>query len=195
MNDFLGPLGAKRPKCDFDDPYMVLGTFCSPRGAQMAPLGCLCDSWAPPGAPSGPSRGSVFRSQSHFGRQTSQSVILSLGAPGVHLGTPSDRLWAIKAMTFQLLCCFLEFPGADQSKCDFEQPPSWFWLVFATHVVAKWHLFGLLGLIWDPSVADLGQPRTQLFNFLVPWGRLGVTNTSFLVLRGLAGANLEPLRC
>ena len=73
--------------------------------------------------------------------------------------------------------------------------PSWFWLVFATHVVAEWHLFGFLGLPWDPSVADLGQPRTQLFNFLVPWGRLGVTKTSFLVLRGLAGTNLEPLRC
>ena len=141
----MAPLGAKWPKCDFDDPYMVLGTFCSPRGAQMAPLGCLCGSWTPPGAPSGPSRGSVFRSQRHFGRQSRQSVILStptmvfndlcppkgvpqgsllacLGAPGVHLGTPSDRLRAIKAMTSQLLCCFLEFPGADQSKCDFEQP-------------------------------------------------------------------------
>ena len=48
LGDFLAPLGAKWPKCDFDDPYMVLGTFCSPRGARMAPLRCLCDSWAPP---------------------------------------------------------------------------------------------------------------------------------------------------
>ena len=59
-------------------------------------------------------------------------------------------------------------------------------------MVAKWHLFGLLGLTWDPSVADLGQPRTQLFDFLVPWGRLGVARTSFLGLWGLAGTILEP---
>ena len=77
LNDFLAPLGAESPKCDFDDPSMVLSTFCSPRGAQVVPFGCLCASWAPLEVPSGPSRGSVFRSQSHFGRQTCQSVILS----------------------------------------------------------------------------------------------------------------------
>ena len=117
LGDFLAPLGAKWPKCDFDDPYMVLGTFCPPRGAQVAPFGRLCGSRAPLGAPSGPSRGSVFRSRSHFGRQSRQSVILStppmvfngfchpkgcsqgnifacLGALGAHLGTPSDQRWA-----------------------------------------------------------------------------------------------------
>ena len=77
LGDFLAPLGAKWPKCDFDDPYTVLCSFCSPRGAQVAPLGCLCGSRAPLGAPSGPSRVSLFRSQRHFGRQTCQSVILS----------------------------------------------------------------------------------------------------------------------
>ena len=53
LGDFLAPLGAKWPKCDFDDPYMVLGTFCSPRGAQVAPFGCLCGSRAPLGPPVG----------------------------------------------------------------------------------------------------------------------------------------------
>ena len=82
-----------------------------------------------------------------------RSIFARLGAPGVHLDTPSDRLWAINALTFQLLCCFLEFLGADQSVI-LSNPP-WFWLDFGTLVVAKWHLFGLLGLTWDPSVADL----------------------------------------
>ena len=45
-----------------------------------------------------------------------------LGAPEAHLGTTRDRLWTVKALTFQLLCCFLEFSAAEQPKCDFEQP-------------------------------------------------------------------------
>ena len=150
-------------------------------------MGHLCGSLAPLEAPSLQSRGPTFGFQRHFGHKTFQSVILStpsngfcwflqskrvprvlifvrLGAPGVHLDTPSDRLWAITTLTFQLLCCFLEFPGADQSKCDFEQ---------------RSMVLALLRLTWDPSVADLGQPGTQLFDFLVPWGRLGATKTSF----------------
>ena len=58
-------------------PTWVWTIFAPPRGAQVAPFGRLCGSWPPLGAPSGPSRGSVFRSQSHFGRQSRQSVILS----------------------------------------------------------------------------------------------------------------------
>ena len=62
-------------------------------------------------------------------------------------------------------------------------------------MVAKWHLFGLLGLTWDPSVADLGQPKTQLFDFVVPCGRFGIARTWFWGLWGLAGRILEPFRC
>ncbi len=77
LDDFLAPLGAKRSKCDFEQPSIVLGCFCSPRGGQVAPFGLLCGPLAPLGAPKWPSRGSVFRSQRHFGCQTCQSVILS----------------------------------------------------------------------------------------------------------------------
>ncbi len=62
-------------------------------------------------------------------------------------------------------------------------------------MVAKWLLFWAPGVTWDPSVVDLGQPRTQLFDFLVPWGRLGANKKSFFELWGLAGTNLEPLLC
>ena len=113
-------------------------------------------------------------------------------APGARLGTPSDRRFAIEALTFQLLCGFLEISAAEQPKCDFDHPP-WFWLDFASHVVAKYHIFGLMGLTWDSPVADLGQPRTQLFDFLVPWGRLGATKTSFCRLWDLARTNLDPI--
>ena len=77
LNDFLAPLGAESSKCDFEQPSMVLGGFCTPRGGQVAPFRRLCGTWAPLGAPSGPSRVSVLRSQRHFERQTCQSLILS----------------------------------------------------------------------------------------------------------------------
>ena len=60
-------------------------------------------------------------------------------------------------------------------------------------MVAKWHLFGLLGLTWDPSVADLGQPRTQLFDFLVPWGRFGCHQDFVLSTLGSRRDELGPL--
>ena len=95
-----------------------------------------------------------------------------LGAPGVHLGTPSDRLWVIQASTFQLLCCFLEFPDADQSKCEIEQL-SVVLARFCHPCGGQVAPFWLLGFTWGPWVADLGPPRTQLFGFSAPWCWLG----------------------
>ena len=66
-----------------------------------------------------------------------------------------------------------------------------FWLVFATHVVAKWHFFWLLGLTWDPSVADLGQPRTQFFKLL---GRLGQIWGHQDVIFGASGSRRDEFR-
>ena len=152
MDDFLAPPGAEQPKCDFDDPSMVFGHFCLPRGGQMAPFRLLCVSWAPLGPTRVAIEGSTFRLLGDLGRRGSQSVISST-LPMVfagfchHQGCPKatffptfgllGRAWAPQEADlgpsggrFSCFCCFLvDFRMQNSRSVNLSNPP-WFWLVF-----------------------------------------------------------------